>query len=145
MSKFAVAPGFQTTRPLHFLHPVSRQVNQDALLLRIERLTARSKSAAVKAPPQHPDANLLRDCEALNEAWNYELMALIVAKRLKTAEAEAIATAAHEATASVVERIETARAVTLDGLKVKARALLWRRNGEPLDHESCEDEEAAEA
>ena len=25
-----------------------------------------------------------------------------------------------------------ARAVSLDGLKVKARAILWRRNGEPL-------------
>ncbi|HYA73548.1 MAG TPA: hypothetical protein VEF36_10380, partial [Roseiarcus sp.] len=32
----------------------------------------------------------------------------------------------------VAARIEAARAITLDGLKVKARAILWRRNGEPL-------------
>ena len=30
--------------------------------------------------------------------------------------------------------------MTLDGLKVKARAILWTRNGEPLGLEAAEEE-----
>ena len=53
-------------------------------------------------------------------------------KRLNTPEADAMARSARAATARVAGRIEAARAITLDGPQVKARAILWRRNGEPL-------------
>jgi len=57
---------------------------------------------------------------------------LIEMKKLKTPESEAAARAARAATAAAAARIEATCAITLDGLKVKARAILWRRNGEPL-------------
>ncbi len=53
-------------------------------------------------------------------------------KRSDTPEARFAARRARATTARLATRIETARAVSLDGLKVKARAILWRRNGEPL-------------
>ena len=84
------------------------------------------------APPQHLDARLLEDGEALEIAWGYEITTLIAKKRLKTPEADAVANEARAAAALVVARIEAAKALTLDGLKVKARAILWTRNGEPL-------------
>lgn len=45
----------------------------------------------------------------------------------------------------IVARIETARALTLDGLKVQARAVLWRRDGEPLGPTIPDEQEADEA
>ncbi|HYA73547.1 MAG TPA: hypothetical protein VEF36_10375 [Roseiarcus sp.] len=84
------------------------------------------------SPPQHLDARLLEDGEALEIAWAYEITMLIAKKRLRTPEADALANEARAAAALVVSRIEAANALTLDGLKVKARAILWTRNGEPL-------------
>ena len=84
------------------------------------------------SPPQRLDAKLLREGEDFEAAWAYEVATLIAMKRLNTPEADAMAKSARAATARVAARIEAARAITLDGLKVKARAILWRRNGEPL-------------
>ncbi|MGO9343989.1 MAG: hypothetical protein ACLP6E_15970, partial [Acidimicrobiales bacterium] len=60
----------------------------------------------------------------------------------KTPESEAIAKTARAATEAIVATIEATRAVTLAGLKVKARAILWRRHGEPLE-ESCIGDQAS--
>ena len=108
----------------------------------MERFKARRNSArdgAVTSAPQHLDARLLEEGEALEDAWSYEIATLIAKKRLRTPEADAVADAARAACALVVGRIEKATAMTLDGMKVKARAILWTRNGEPLGAEAAED------
>jgi len=79
------------------------------------------------------DAELLAHGGAFEAAWARELAALIEMKRAKTPEAEAVARSARAATARLAAKIEATAATTLDGLKVKARAILWRRNGEPLE------------
>ena len=84
------------------------------------------------APPRALDAALLRHGGAFEQAWVEEVAALIVLKRSDTPQARLAARRARIATAQLAERIETARAVSLAGLKIKARAILWRRNGEPL-------------
>ena len=48
------------------------------------------------------------------------------------AEARTAARTARSESEAIVKRIETTRALTLDGHKVKARAELWRRDGAPL-------------
>jgi len=68
----------------------------------------------------------------LDDNWSRELTALIEMKRERTPEAVAAAEITRAATARIVLRIEAAKAMTFDGLKVKARAALWRRHGEPL-------------
>ncbi len=82
--------------------------------------------------PRRLDARLLKVGEDFEAAWAYEVASLIALKRLATPEADALARSARQATARIAAKIEAARALTLDGLKVKARAILWRRNGEPL-------------
>ena len=82
---------------------------------------------------------LLREGAALDDAWRYEVATLIVQKRLNTPEADAIAEAARAATADIARRIEAAEAMTLDGLKVRARAMLWSRHGEPLEEEGLDE------
>ncbi len=83
------------------------------------------------SPPRRLDAKLLREGEDFEAAWAYEVATLIAMKRLNTPEADAIARSARAATARVAARIEAARAITLDGLKVKARAICGA-DGEPL-------------
>jgi hypothetical protein len=99
----------------------------------MERLDAKRDHRAIptKSPLQHLDAALLKDRQAFEDAWGVEVEKLILMKRTRTPEAIATANAARAATALIVRRIEMARAVTLDGLKTKARAALWRRHGEP--------------
>jgi hypothetical protein len=106
-----------------------------ALFGRVERFDARrnrTRTGAVTSPPQRLDAELLEAGEAFEAAWIREVATLIAAKKLKTPEAEAAARSARASTARLAARIEGIGAMTLDGLKVKARAILWRRNGEPL-------------
>jgi hypothetical protein len=112
-----------------------RYFDLEALFGRVERFEARrnrGRTGAVTSPPRRLDAKLLREGGDFEAAWAYEVATLIAMKRLNTPEADAIARSARAATARVAARIEAARAITLDGLKVKARAILWRRNGEPL-------------
>jgi hypothetical protein len=115
--------------------PTARVIDLGALFGRLERFEARRNAArGVAAAPatRGLDRELIADGEIFEAAWARELEALIALKRLNTAEARAAAKAARAATARLVARIEIARAITLDGLKVKSRAILWRRNGEPL-------------
>ena len=102
---------------------------------RVERFEARRKRYApspLMAPPRALDAALLKQGGAFEQAWAEEVAALIALKRNDTPEARFAARRARATTARLAQRIETARALSLDGLKVKARAILWRRNGEPL-------------
>ena len=108
----------------------------DALFRRLERLEARrrgGRSGAVTSSTRRTDAELLEQGKAFEAAWAREVTTLIELKRQRTPDAEAVAESARAAAAGIAARIQTARATTLDGLKVKARAILWRRNGEPLE------------
>jgi hypothetical protein len=98
-----------------------------------------ARTAPLESPPQPLDANLIADGEALEAAWQAELRAMIAARR-GGAEATAAALAARAQSEAIVGRIEAARALTLDGLKVKARAESWRRDGEPLAPAAAEDQ-----
>ena len=107
----------------------------EALFKRLERWDARrgaARDGALASSAFRPDAELLEQGEALESAWAREIEALIAVRKRGTPKAVAAACFARAATAQVAARIETADATTLDGLKVKARAILWRRNGEPL-------------
>lgn len=109
-------------------------VSPDALIARMEALTARSRenpAVAARSPESHSDAKLLGHRQTLDDAWSREIAAVIAQKRLKTPEAGARAKEARAATASIVRKIERTRATTLEGLELKARAALWRRYSGP--------------
>ena len=99
-----------------------------------------ARSAPLESPPQPLDAHLIADGEALEAAWQAEIRAMIAARR-GGAEAVSTARAARGESEALVRRIEAARALTLDGLKVKARAESWRRDGEPLAPESADEQQ----
>jgi hypothetical protein len=112
-----------------------RYFDLGALFGRVERLEAyrrRRNPAALVASPRPLDAALLEKGAAFELAWAKEIAALIALKRRETAETRLVARRARAATERLAERIETMRAHGLAGLKVQARATLWRRNGEPL-------------
>lgn len=138
MTKFTFANAFEA---IHASKPsgLSRQqFNQQALMRRMDRFGSRpsgARAGALSSAPQHLDARLLEDGAALEAAWQAELRAMVAFRRAGTSEAQAAARAARAASALIVARIETARALTLDGLKVQARAVLWRRDGVPLGPE----------
>jgi hypothetical protein len=141
MGKVAISAEFRSRPSLQFPFPGGEHLNQDAFLKRMERLNARREKAkgAVPVPaPQVSDAELLKEGEALENAWRFEVAALMVMRRLNTPEVAAVAERARAVTEAVVERIEAAPALTPTGLEVKARAILWRRDGEPLEDESCD-------
>jgi hypothetical protein len=101
MDKFSVSVDFRTPSSSRSLPLGRRYVNPDAFLDRMDRLNARrqdGRSNAINSAPQHPDAGLLHECEALDSAWRYEVATLLVQKRLNTPEADAIAEAARAAT-----------------------------------------------
>jgi hypothetical protein len=99
-----------------------------------------ARTIPLESPPQPLDAHLIADGEALEAAWQAELRAMIAARR-GGAEALAAARAGRADSEAIVRRIEAARALTLDGLKVKARAESWRRDGEPLAPESADEQQ----
>ena len=141
MSKVAISAEFRSRPSLQFPFPGGEHLNQEAFLKRMARLDARREKAkeVVPAPaPRVSDAELLREGEALENAWRFEVAALMVMRRLNTPEVAAVAERARAVTQAVVERIEAARALTPAGLEVKARAVLWRRDGEPLEDENCD-------
>lgn len=115
----------------------------DVLQRRMERLGSRReavRSAPIEAPPLPLDFHLLEDGAALEAAWQEEMRTLIAFRRGGPARLQA-AREARTASETIVRRIEQTRAMTLDGLKVKARAESWRRNGEPLAAEKAESEQ----
>jgi hypothetical protein len=148
MTKFTFSYPFESFQSLKPSGSSRQQFNQQALLRRMDRLGSRSSGArrgALSLAPQHLDARLLEDGAALEAAWQAELRAMIVQRRTRTPEAEAAAKAARAAAAAIVTRIETARALTLDGLKAQARAVLWRRDGVPLGPEIPDDQASDDA
>ena len=113
--------------------------NHELLQRRMDRFGPRRDAALrapLESPPQPLDARLLADGEALEAAWQAELRAMIAARR---GGAETLAAARAESEA-IVARIEAARALTLDGLKVKARAESWRRDGAPIAATAADDQ-----
>ena len=143
MTKLSISPDFQRrpASPSPFI--ADADLNPNAFLRRMERVRrgrADGHEGAAKATVQLADAKLLLEAEVLETAWRFEVAALMISKRLKSAEAAAVATKARAATASVVRRIERAKASTFAGLQVKARAVLWRRNGEPLEADGLFDD-----
>jgi hypothetical protein len=99
-----------------------------AFLGRMERLdTERRDAESMK----HRDLELLKARAALEGAWAVEIEKMIALRKAGTVEAKAAVEAARNATTRIVLHIEAQRAETPDGLKLKARAGQWRRNGEP--------------
>jgi len=148
MTKLSVSTEYDRQSSERFPASNRQRVNQDAFLRRMEWLNTRrdvGRTNVAKLASQHLDAKLLKEREALDKAWIYEVAASFVAKRLNTAEADEIAKSARAASAEIARRIEAATALTLDGLKVKARAGLWRRHGEPLGSDSLDDRASSEA
>ena len=113
--------------------PSPRVFELGVLFGRIERLEARRRRRSPSlfaAPPARLDVELLADGAAFEAAWAEEVDALIALKRLNTPHNEMAVSVARAAMERLAACIEAARPSTLDGLKVKARAQLWRRNGE---------------
>ncbi len=104
---------------------------REDFLDRMARLDAARDTRPADSTPPHDDDALVLAGRALDEAWALEVHALILAKRARNAEATAAAQAARQATARIVQRIEAAAASSAEDYRVKARAALWRRNGEP--------------
>jgi len=70
-------------------------------------------------PPRHPDAELLALRETLETAWAVERR--IDARPANDDEVNA----AVDATSEIAERIAALPATTLEGLRVKALAVMW--------------------
>jgi hypothetical protein len=143
VTKFSIVPSSDSNLSVKGSAYVRRHFNLDAFYRRMERFDARLRGVrtdAMAPPPRHLDARLFEEGQALETAWAYEVAALIARKKLNAPEADAAAKAARAATAAVAARIEAMRAVTLEGLKIKSRVLLWRRYGEPLGTEGREEE-----
>ncbi len=137
---FAATTSFRT--PVQPAAPRPLQ-GHEVLQRRMDRYGPRrdaARSAPLESPPQPLDAHLIADGEALEAAWQGELRAMIAARR-GGAEALAAARAVRGESEAIVRRIEAARALTLDGLKVKARAESWRRDGAPLAPETADDQQ----
>lgn len=108
--------------------------SQQALQRRMEGFGASreaARGAPLRSPPLPFDAHLLADGEALEAAWQAELRAMIAARR-GGADALAAAVAARVECEAIVGRIEAARPLTFEGIKVKARAESWRSDGASL-------------
>ena len=126
-----LSPDFQDLSSLRKLSWRFDRAGQNKFLNRMERLDAERDKRAAELASDQGDADLVNQRRALDKAWAVELHTLIFCRRMKTVEALARANAAREATARIVRRIEATPATTAEGFKAKARAALWRRNGEP--------------
>jgi len=95
-------------------------------------IAAPSPTVAEAEVAEHPDTALLTLGEALNKAWaKWDAMATKSELADHPAELDAAYDAAYKACHELVKRIEWAKARTLDGLKVKARAVEWCCVGDP--------------
>jgi hypothetical protein len=108
-----------------------RGARRSAFFARMEGLDAKRRATSENENPVNLDTALLNAREALENAWAVEIEKMIAMRRAGTPEARAAVEAARNVTARIVMHIEAQRAVTAEGVKVKARAALWRRNGEP--------------
>ncbi|MBV8474508.1 MAG: hypothetical protein JO107_09900 [Hyphomicrobiales bacterium] len=143
MTKFAFSAAFESLYSIGSPALGRQSSNHHAFARRLDRIG--SRSGGVTGAPQHLDARLLEDGVALEAAWQAEVGAMIAFRRERTPQSQAALAAARAACGSLVTRIETSRALTLDGLKVQARAVLWRRDGEPLGPEIPDEAERNDA
>ena len=78
----------------------------------------------------HPDAALLQLSEELDRAWDAEQAVFAVWRNVCSNEADENTDAAAAVSSGIVEQIGETPATTLDGLRVKAKAVLWCHCGE---------------
>jgi hypothetical protein len=148
MTKFTISTAFVSLQSLKPSGYSRQKFNQYTLSRRVDQLSIRhsgGRTGPITSVPQHLDAKLIEDGQALEAAWQVEIKMLIAHKRQKTEESMSDARTARAATERVVRRIETARAMTMEGLKVQARAVLWRRDGEPLGPAMPDDQASDDA
>jgi len=147
MTKLTFAAAFESLQSLKPSGLARQQFNQQALARRMDRIGSRpaGRPVLVSSVPQHLDARLLEDGAALETAWQAELATMVAFRRTPTLERRAAVKAARAAAEAIVARIETARALTLDGLRIQARAVLWRRDGEPLGPAIPDEQESEDA
>lgn len=96
-------------------------------------LSAPLVSAVQAEADHHPDAALLLLGEELETRW--ALLNLVAAKSMITRDKadDAAFDEAFAATSAIVDMIEQHPVRTLDGLRVKARAVLWCQGDEIVD------------
>lgn len=85
-------------------------------------------AVATATPTPHPDAELLALGDALRSSWATE-------QSLPGDDEERL-DAAYEKSGAIVSEIEALTAHTLEGIKVKALAILWCHCGEEFTEES---------
>jgi hypothetical protein len=134
-TSITLSPDFQDLSSLRKFAWRFDRSERNRFLNRMARLDAERDNRPIASAPGPGDLDLAIQRRALDQAWAVEVHALILVRRTRTAEALATAKAAREATARIVRRIEATPASTAEGVKAKARAALWRRNGEPANLE----------
>lgn len=90
-------------------------------------------AVALASEPTSADAALVALGEQLEAAWAATTAADEKYRDDLSPEAEAITEASYEAAAAIVHQIETVPASTIDGLRVKARAIQWCYDIDPVD------------
>ena len=96
-------------------------------------LAAPASALAIDGVSVRPDAELLRLGRELDAAWAHERATYARMKGSYSQEGDRITQAAFDATGEIVGRIEELLATTLDGFKVKARAVSWCYDGGEVD------------
>jgi hypothetical protein len=90
-------------------------------------------SAGLPSNSAHPDAELLRLGQQLNDAWEAEKKAFAAWEGVFSKEADAAKDAAAEPAGAIVDAIERAPARTPAGIAVKLRAVSWCHGGAPFE------------
>lgn len=96
-------------------------------------VTATTFGAFRPIGPASADAALVALGEELEAAWAAEIAAYAQHRGDLSLAHEAITDAAHKASKAIILRIEAMAASTIDGLRVKARAVQWCYDGDPVD------------
>lgn len=96
-------------------------------------MTAPAAAVAVGKIAHIADAELLHLGAELERAWERQREALKAFEGVDTPEAEHIIDAAWWAAYDLVEKIRELSATTLDGFRVKARAISWCHDGDRVE------------
>ena len=114
---------------------MSREMNRRAILAGVAAI---APVAALTAAPAlaAPDAELIALGERLRAAWSADKATIDRLRGIDTHAAYAEIDASIAACSAIVADIESMRATTLEGVKVKALAVSWCHSGEPFDDES---------
>jgi len=90
-------------------------------------------AVALASEPTSADAALLALGEQLEAAWAATTAAYEKYRDDPSLEAGVITDVADKAAAAIVHQIEAVPASTIDGLRVKARAVQWCYDADPVD------------